>query len=168
MTTNYIIENIMIFFTASCVLISAIATYKSSTTKDYRPAIFLFLSLVSALYFSSIGRISAHGLVMMVIAYACIFRLKGGWFSSLDIEKNEIFYALSFLYMVRVGVVLLYLSQVIGLEAFWVSSMLFLSMQNLLVLGGCFNGHRRKNNSRITSFRLKLDSLAFSKKGIHS
>lgn len=161
---NYIVENIMIIFTLSCIVFAVVKNYQSQSYKDYRPALFLFTSLVSASYFSYIDRISGHGLIMMLIAYACIFRVKKWRFSCLDIEKNEVLYALSFTYMIRVGAILMHLVGVIGVEFFWVISMALLSMQNLLVLGDCFNGYYRNNNNRITAIRVKLDALVFSKK----
>lgn len=161
---NYIVESIMIIFTLYCIFFAVFKNYQSQSYKNYTPALFLFISLVSASYFSHIDRISGHGLIMMLIAYACIFRVKKWRFSCLDIEKNEVLYALSFTYMIRVGAILMYLVGVIGMEFFWVISMILLSMQNLLVLGDCFNGYYRINNNRITAVRVKLDALVFSKK----
>ena len=81
----------------------------------------------------------------------------------LDIESNELCYAIGFILMIRLPFVMLYAAGVVGFTWLWLSSVIFLMLENLLIIEGYANGRSGRINDRITNFRIRADEFIFSR-----
>ena len=120
---------------------------------NWRLAVALMVSLSAYMGLKWIGYPEFHAHVMFCCALLVISNLDGWRFHYLEIEGNEINYAVAFVYMVRLFVDGLFVLGIIGFDAMWLASCaVLLPIQILLTLGGCLGGYTRRINRRINPF----------------
>lgn len=155
MIDSYSLANVMILLT--CLV--AVVCFKS----NWQCSVALIVSLLAARGLSYLGVPEWHFNAMFLCAFICIWNFNSGRIGSLDMESNEVNYAVAFIYMVRMLVGGVGSSGLVGLETVWLTSTALLLLQNLLVLGGCVGGYSRHFNACITRFRYRADALFFSR-----
>ena len=65
--------------------------------------------------------------------------------------------------MLRMPFVILHAAGVIGLSYLWLSAIVFLLFENMLILGGHANGNTTNINNNITDFRVMFDEIIFAR-----
>lgn len=117
---------------------------------NWRLSVALMVSLFAYMGLEAIGYPEFHAHVMFCCALLVISNMDGWRFHYLEIEGNEINYAVAFVYMVRLFVDGLFVLGLMGTEVMWFASCaILLPVQILLTLGGCLGGYTRRINRRI-------------------
>lgn len=120
---------------------------------NWRLSVALLVSLLSAIGLDAVGRPEFHAHAMFLCAMLVISNFTGWRFHYLEIEGNEINYAVAFVYMLRLFVDGLFVLGLIGQDAMWLlSSGLLLTVQIMLTLGGCLGGYTRRINRAFNPF----------------
>lgn len=120
---------------------------------NWRLSVALLVSLFAAIGLEAVGYPEFHAHVMFCCALLVISNFNGWRFHYLEIEGNEINYAVAFVYMVRLFVDGLFVLGIIGFDAMWLASCaVLLPVQIILTLGGCLGGYTRRINRRINPF----------------
>lgn len=153
MFDDHLITNALILITLFTVCVSLVRNPNCSLA--------LLFSLVTARLFTVGGEPELHYNIMIFFALICIFDVRNGVVTSLEMEENEINYAVGYLYIARMMIGLLLWIGALGSELAWVMSSLVLALQNVLILLGVFNGSSRPVNDFITDLRHSAESVAF-------
>ena len=131
--------------------------------RNFRIAAALIIVMPSAILSSKCGSFLLMGASLIVAFGVCVISLRSGDGGMLDIESNELCYAIGFILMIRLPFVMLYAAGVVGFTWLWLSSVIFLMLENLLIIEGYANGRSGRINDRITNFRIRADEFIFSR-----
>ena len=148
------------FFTVLTLVSVLVCLFKAY---DYRVAAALLLNLLAAGLSSECGNYLPIGLSLFISAAICVVSFRRGDSGMLDIECNEVGYAIAFILMLRMPFVILHAAGVIGLSYLWLSAIVFLLFENMLILGGHANGNATNINNNITDFRVMFDEIIFAR-----
>ena len=141
-------------------LITIFASYK-----NIQCAIAVAVSLLSAKYLTAIGADELHVHALFICAAISITSFNGYKFTALDIRQNEINYAVSFLYVVRMIVGILFIIGLYGAEVMWLLSIFFLIVQLIVILGGCIDGISNRISDILCALRLASNKRIFTLSG---
>lgn len=123
--------------------------------------------VMTGCYISSLsGDFLLMGVVLFFGAALCVVRFRRWGVEMIDIEDNELAYAIAFILMLRSPFVVLYSTGIIGLSWLWLSSVVFLLLENLLIIKGYANGRSGRVNDSITDFRIRADEFIFSRRRV--
>jgi len=155
---------------SNSVTVLTLITIAFSLFKNARCAVALIVSLGAAKYLTYIDADALHVHVLFICSAICITTYESGskwFFKSLDIEDNEVNYAVSFLYMIRMVVAIGCMVGLYSTVIMWLVSMFFLVIQLLLILGGCIDGFSIRFNERICHYRIAAHNHVFMAKRHH-
>jgi len=156
MLINDYLEIFMIAFTVFTIGIASV--------KNIHCAIALAFSLCSALLLSSANAAYLHYHMMIFCAAICFIEVKGKKLVLLNQSKNEVNYAVAYVYLIRMLFGLWAIMGLISWELAWVmSSFILLSLQNLLILGGAFSGSSKRLNTTLSDSRNFVNGAVFYK-----
>ena len=128
-----------------------IATFLLSVWFNPRCAYAIAISLITAKLTYYYGVAPLHLIALVVCAFISIGKLDGIKLTLIEVESNEVNYLISATFIVRVAVWTLYLLGLFGDEALYVSSMLLILFELIVVLGSLHNGtnlHRLTDTDR--------------------
>lgn len=117
----------------NAVIVLTWITIVAAAFKNPQCAIAVALSLISANLVVHFDVKALHIIVLFVCALITITNLDGS-------ESNDVNYAVSLLYAVRIAVWVPFLIEGYGAETFWILSTLLLILQLIIILGSCING----------------------------
>lgn len=133
---------------------------------NLRIAAALIIVMPSAIISSKCGNFLLMGVALIAAFAVCVVSVRKGDNGMLDIESNELGYVIGFILMLRLPFVILYAAGVVGFTWLWLSSVIFLMLENLLIIEGYANGRSGRINDRITNFRIRADEFIFSRSRI--
>jgi len=130
---------------------------------NLRIAAALIIVMPSAILSSQCGNFLLMGAALIVAFSVCVVSFRKGDGGMIDIESNELGYVIGFILMLRLPFVILYAAGVLSFSWLWLSSVIFLMLENLLIIEGYANGRSGRINDRITNFRIRADEFIFSR-----
>jgi len=149
--------------TALTVISIAVCVFRA---KNYRVAAALATTLVTSYFSSQCNNYLPIGGSLFLAWLICIVSFREGDKGMLDIESNEVNYAISFALMLRMPFVIFHAFGWLSLSHLWISAIIFVLLENLLILGGYANGNARNINNNITNFRVMCDEIIFSRRRV--
>lgn len=153
---EYLLTALTIISIAVCIL----------RARNYRVASALTITLLTSYFSSKCGNYLPIGASLFLAWLICVISFREGDRGMLDIESNEVNYAISFALMLRMPFVIFYAFGWLSLPHLWLSAVIFVLLENVLILGGYANGNARNINNNITNFRVMCDEVIFSRRRI--
>lgn len=144
---------------ANSVTVLALVTIFFALFKNTQLAIAIAVSLLAAKVVTATGTDILHIHALFICAFISIASFNGRKIIPLKVESNEINYAVSFLFMVRMIIELLSPIGLYGTELMWLLTIVFLVLQLTIILGSCINGSRI--NSAIRNITINTFNMVF-------
>ena len=137
------------------LLVMVLLTIVVSFRRNWRCSLVLLLSLVPArLVANGLADVSFHSHAMFICAFICIIGWRNNGLRLLNIEKYEVNYVVSFLYLLRMIAAIGMMFGVYGFTVMSEVSMVLLTIQVLLILGDSIDAYSKRINDSLRRFRI--------------